>query len=384
MAQVYRANPGYTLVPLDRLPAADRAALPGTALDDSECYGLLVPGRDSPLPTRPISPDLALLYLSLIEPGPLPGYARSRFGPQLGWIATQLVLDGVLEIARDGGFTSGALAAGRPDADPDDGGTGRIGELSRAALRYAQCLADLPEPLLAGRLYSYGRTPVHPRLRERLPNRSAIADHLGLAPDGQLVRELSDARWTAPAPPAEHHHWWHWHAPPPADPFAPQHTSGYKLYVSPTLAVMPDAVRAVAQVVPGLPGVSGFKVGADHVGLCRPDRLVVYLDQPTDLTACAEALRDKLSGLPADGVTFSTALTGDGLLSWGTDPPGAKTSWRGWVTARLARYLAAAQLADPGAAPPWRLALHRLRLSGVDTRTWTADRGLWATSPGGR
>ena len=59
-----------------------------------------------------------------------------------------------------------------------------------------------------------------------------------------------------------------------------------------------------------------------------------------------------LGSCPAHGVPFTAEISPDGLLSWGADPPGRSfsdgadsTSWRMWVTRRLAEYLT---VAGPG------------------------------------
>jgi hypothetical protein len=85
-------------------------------------------------------------------------------------------------------------------------------------------------------------------------------------------------------------------------------------------------------------------------------------------------------------VPFSCELGDrDGLLSWGVDPPRSehtlewqeRESWRLWLTNRLALALVGARL-DGGALEPWRYALARVELEGVDTATWAPLGDLWA------
>ena len=47
------------------------------------------------------------------------------------------------------------------------------------------------------------------------------------------------------------------------------------------------------------------------------------------------------------------------------------------MTERLAGHLAAVRGADPSELEPWRFALERLRLSGIDTETWAPTGGMW-------
>jgi hypothetical protein len=90
-----------------------------------------------------------------------------------------------------------------------------------------------------------------------------------------------------------------------------------------------------------------------------------------------------VQGLRPHGVPFTAAIAADGMLSWGTDPPGNRSgtgggSWRSWVTGRLADYLAAARPTPSEGVPvePWQIALERIRLDGVDTDTWVPRPGV--------
>ena len=115
---------------------------------------------------------------------------------------------------------------------------------------------------------------------------------------------------------------------------------GYKLYLSPApgavAEVLPVAADAAARV-----GALRFKVGADPVGLLRPDKIVFYVHDATALAELAGALTAALAGAEPHGVPFTAPLTDDGLLSWAGDPPGEdRQSWRMAVCALLAAPLA--------------------------------------------
>jgi hypothetical protein len=89
-------------------------------------------------------------------------------------------------------------------------------------------------------------------------------------------------------------------------------------------------------------------------------------------------------------VPFTAALTGDGLLSWGMDPPHSDqipgwrgvVSWRLWVTNQLARAMLRARVLTGGGMEPWQAALLRLRLAGVRTQTWLPDQTIWTDRAG--
>jgi hypothetical protein len=81
-------------------------------------------------------------------------------------------------------------------------------------------------------------------------------------------------------------------------------------------------------------------------------------------------------------VPFTAAVTLDGLLSWGADPPvpgdgAAATSWRLWVSECLGGYLCDVRASGSGELEPAQFALERLRLAGIDTETWVPSSGMW-------
>lgn len=379
----FRANPRYRLVPLERLTPAERQAL-GDVGGDPDLYGVLRPEPGSGLQPRSLSCETALLFLTLAEPGPVPAYAVARLGDRLERTVGRLVLDAVLEVERDGEFVAGARAGKLVAPERASGGRGRIAELSCAALRYGQALAGVSESELAMRLYFYGRRPVSSALRRRLADEAAVAAFQGIGPGGS-AREALDTGWQEISPArGRRSSWRRWRAVPMTRREAEPAGAAYKLYVSPAIEGLEAAVGAVATSLATARGVSAFKVGCDAHGICRPDKLVVYFDRLDDLQAGAAVLRERLRGCPAHGVPFTAAITRDGLLSWGADPPvrpsadgAGGASWRMWVTERLAEYLTVARDAGPEGLEPWEFALERLRLSGVDTDTWVPASGMW-------
>jgi hypothetical protein len=377
---VFRANPRYELVLLDRLSAAERELLGAAEVED--LYGVLRPRAVGELEWRAATSETALLFLTLGEPASLPGYVRARLGAELERTVARLVVDDVLQVEHEGRFLCGGQAAAHVLARRSSGGRGRIGELSVAALRYGQELAGLPAGELALRLYGYGRRPLVPALLSRLPDAVAIDAYLGLQAGGS-ARAALDAGWVETTSDAaasgRRDYWRSWRARRSSS----GSNAAYKLYVSPALDVLPHAVEAVAGSLAGSPGVQAFKLGAELRDLCRPDKLVVYFDRLEDLQDAAIKLEERLAGCPAHGVPFTAAVTADGLLSWAADPPalggagGQLTSWRMWVSERLAEYLATVVADRSSTLEPWQFALERLRLAGIDTDTWVPASGMW-------
>jgi hypothetical protein len=300
------------------------------------------------------------------------------------------------------GFRSGPAAADLVLSVGSNAGQGRIAQLSAAALRYGQALTVLSTEMLASRLYFYGRQPISPELRCRMPDVRAVDEYVGIVPDGRATSQTLYAGWVQkpdgtgrPLP------WRHWVSSATRREIPCPGWAGpvYKLYVSPSSDAMSPAVAAVASSLAVSPGVKGFKIACDLAGICRSDKIVAYFDRLDDLQEGASRIAAQIEGIPAHGVPFTAAITLDGLLSWGADPPldpAAPRSWRMWVTERLAEYLVMASgreggdhqrptenrtghdvSADREGIEPWQFALARLQLAGVDTNTWVPTSGMW-------
>ena len=376
---IVRANPSYDLLLLDSLSSAERQFV-GDTDQRVEVYGYLRPHVGSGLQWRSVSPDVALLLLTLATPGRVPAYLRARLGGTTSVTVQRLVLDGVLEIERDGKFVSGSRSIDTTNSDRRE--AGKISQQSVAALQYAQTLEGLAVEELAMRLYCYGRRPLSPSWQSRLANDDAIEEFLGLNPNG-AVRNVLNAEWTE-ARTGGIRFWRMW---VPRDIKDDTDAAVYKLYVSPGCDALPAALQATAETLSGVRGVLGFKVGRDLSGLSRPDKLVAYFSRMDTLQLTAAHLRRVLQGSSPHGVPFTAEITRDGLLSWGIDPPeaqrmlegGSEGSWRVWIVNRLADYLIAAQGQSVG-ENCWQFALNRLRLEGLDTDTWVPTSRLWAES----
>jgi hypothetical protein len=389
-----RANPAYELVLFDRLGDGERELL-AKLRGEPGFYGVLRPRAGAPagaLSVKAVDRDTALLLYTLREPGPLPAYVEELLGHEAGRAVAQFVADGVLEVAQGEAFVSGAAAlhlVADGGERPREGG--RIAEISRDALRYAEALPIDEALALSARLYGYNCRPLTPHWQRLLPDATAVPGFLGFAAGGPAAALLS-RHWAALGPsPA----WLSWRAQggtgrdagrlPAAGPM-------YKLYVSPEPEHLADG--GFAAIVAALTElrVPQFKVGADAAGLLRADKIVAYFPDFESLARTAHGLAEALAGVPAQGVPFTAEIGGGGLLSWGADPPRGEglpwegqSSWRLWLAHRLARALLAARAGAGGGdsgqgghdVPPWRFALERLRLEGVDTDTWTPGALLW-------
>jgi hypothetical protein len=369
----FRASPDYELVLFDRLSAREQEAFKGLSTDP-DGYGILRPRQPGRLGIKSVSRDLALLFYTLQEPGVLPHYVRQSLGEQCDRAIAQMVLDGILEIDAGGTMVSGpaAHACLCPEESAADR-EGPMAALSRRALQYAQALDMTEAGLLSARLYDYNRIPASPRWHSLLPDRAAVGKLLDFA-DGAGTGAL-ERSWTKGS---GDEHWISWQA---AGSNYDASRPVYKLYVSPAMTNLREAFQAAASVTAQSRAWS-LKAGADVYGLLRPDKIVIYLKTFADLQETAERLLRTLSGCPGHGVPFSAELAAGTLLSWGIDPPRdshsvpwlERQSWRSWVTNRLATALAFARDSPGCGIEPWRFAMERVRLEGVDTRTWTPSR----------
>ena len=367
---------------VDRLASGERSELGGIDADP-DVYAVLIPVDGRTNTAKAIDRDTALVYLTLREPGSLPSFMRKTLGEDLPATVRRLVLDGILEIFDGGEFVSGPragiLLGTRSRSAP---ARGRLAQLSVDALRYAQNLQVDDARVLALRLYCYNRRPVTPAWVERLPTREATARYLGVT-KGE-AGPVPGHGWISLRGPDVDEHWLAWRSAAPKDPSG-EHIA-YKLYVSPSPSAVPDAFRITAEVLREL-RAPAFKVGADLHGLLRPDKLVAYFASFEHLAAAGARLRDRLAGLPTHGVPFTAAISTDGLLSWGVDPPRRERgltwsgdSWRLWVVGKLAAGLLAARSSTD--VQPWRHALERIRLEGLDPDTWIPKQTLFAPTPG--
>jgi hypothetical protein len=377
-----RANPEYELVLFDRLSEIEQQALNGLN-KDPDCYGILRPRASGTLTIKAASRDAALLFFTLQNPGPLPRYVEQSLGAECERTISQMVLDGILEIEIGERMLSGPAA--HPyicDTDPAIEQETFLSALSRRALQYAGTLDVSDAAALSMRLYNYNRLPASRRWRELLPDEAAVERHLGIQNGAQVLKH-----WTRldsdKAP------WLAWQSRR-GTLRSNRSGSTYKLYVSPGCSALGEAFQAVAAAA-NESAAHHFKVGNNVYGLLRPDKMVLYFHHFPDLQETAHKIMGKLSNCPVHGVPFTAELAGDGLLSWGIDPPAERTvpwlereSWRQRVTNQLATALLLAKSSGVTELPPWRFAIERLRLEGVETQTWTPSRSLaWAEPSAG-
>jgi hypothetical protein len=354
-------------VPWNRLAADAREQLPV----DADSYGVLVPRDGSDLPVVAIDRDTALLFLSLQDAGPAPDFVFASGARDAERVLHRLIFDRVLELRRQDDFVSGPEAHAVLGPAPDEA-RGGLALLSIAALQYGAALTGLDASTLSHKLYGYNRRPTRPALRRDLPDEAACFAFLGLAPGG-AARDAVARFWSFDDKASG------WRAFVRHRPSRPRVGQPCKLYVGIACEELPRCLPDIATVL-GRSETSQFKIGADLDGLLRPDKMVAYFPSREALLEAARALAPVVAGATVHAVPFTAEIADAGALSWGADPPnawlGGRLSWRQWVCERLAVALVAAR-GGGGAIAPWRFALDRLALEGVDTGTFMPT-GNWS------
>jgi hypothetical protein len=239
-----------------------------------------------------------------------------------------------------------------------------LGRLSFAAVEYAQHLHLTSVRSITSRLYCYHRVPMSRRWWRLYPGPEAVLRLMGSA----VLQKH-----------------WHHRASDPTNLVdwltftrrdMPRAALRYTLYVRPAVSALGAVLPVLGQVLTAA-GARHFKVGPNAAGLLRPDKIVVYAEDYAELDAIGRSLSVGLAGIPAHGVPFTAQVDRDGLLSWGVDPgPDAgplgdgPESWRWSVARRLGEYLRAADRAGLRRFHPAEFALSRLRLDGIDIRSF--------------
>lgn len=376
----YRLNPAYQLIRLSEAPRAVRDLVDRVG-PEGDLVALLVPRRADTLPIKALSDDAARVLQGFHRPLT---HASSRGGAtgDLEAFLRKQLLDGVLEAEVGGRFVSGIDALAESARSEENGRRTAIQRLSERAIRLAldSGIQDVGE--LTGRLYFYNRIPDSRRWRARFPDEPALLAFLGLTLDGawdgmprgiepmptpSASRKDSSAFWRQ---------WLNSKAPPILKSGAT-----HKVYVSPGVDAMPQALRSVLESMPGS-GASSTKIGRDVRGLLRPDKIVVYFAALADARRYGARISRQLDGQPCQGVPFSCQVGGTAMVSLGVDPPklpqaddDRSASWRVWVAERLAR--AVLQARSSSQADPVRAVLAAAAASGIDPKRWLPNAENW-------
>src|SRR5262249_9824277 len=151
-----------------------------------------------------------------------------------------------------------------------------------------------------------------------------------------------------------------------------------KLYLGVVFEELPTCLAELTEAL-GRSRALQFKIGAERGGLLRPDKCVAYFPSKEAVLEASRALLPIATGRRVQGVPFSAEIGAAGALSWGLDPQplgfGERASWRQWICEKLAAALVLARDSEGEGIEPWRFALERLGLEGVDIETFMPTAG---------
>ena len=369
----FRSNPRYELIEWNNLSQPEQQSLAGLS-EDHEAFGIFKPLVADPALTCKVAyKEVALLFYVLQHQSTLPAYTRTQNSDALNKEIARLIMEGILEIAMEKkDFVSGAAAHDTLyTASSTPTTTSSIASLSLNALHYVAHLKATDIRAIASRLYCYNTMPT-----ASFTTPINIEAFLNIS--GETSRQLTEA-WDKVNSTGK---WFSWFRKG-KQPFSGEITSTYKMYISPTMELLPEAFQKALPILSASKAFS-FKTGNDLHGLLRPDKMVVYFSDQQQLLSTAAQLIPALAGIKAQGVPFTAQLDDTGLLSWGVDPPGRDVleniegaSWRARVTERLAA--AIVQAAGIGLRQQEIIdyALSKIGLEGIDTHTWIAEDNIW-------
>lgn len=377
----FRSNPEYELVLYDHLPVEQQHML-NDLQEDEDFYGILRPAHNNGLGVKSVCRNTALLFLTLKEPSRLPAYIRNIHGFNTEKVIIQLLLDRVLQIEHNGNFICGAETNSLLQLSNSDLiGEGMISRLSLAAIRYAESLSINDITRLSARMYFYNRYPVNPELQRRYPSQESISSYLKINRDSHVQNTLN-MDWTQITV-NQGNDVWRIFRNKLFDKSFDDSEAIYKLYISPQFEALHDLFPLLLDLLTDTQ-VPRFKIGGNLASLLRPDKIVCYFQNFEELTNVADILSKKLDGVSVQGTPFTAEISQDGLLSWGVDPPNnqqmigwqERETWRLWITNRLASALISAKTSKDKTIESWQFALQRLKLDGINTKTWTPTEKL--------
>lgn len=368
----FRTNPKFELVTVAELPSQDRTRIQSVAGDK---IWAVLRCRETSSYDIAIDHETAVLFCSLLTPQTLPESLTKLTTPGGQRLVARLVCDQIIQIEKaDGTFVHGVRAYHDlfgGNVESNSVRSRQLDPLSRAAIDYALALPSLSTVALARRLYSFNSSPRTQRWDTLLGDSGATARWLGLetpAPWQERVKrcyaEYGTRTGSTP--------WLQWirHG------LNGNAVMRHKIYVSPITKELPEVLAVVAEVCCAM-DVPAFKIGITLLGVLRPDRLVVYVNDQLTLSQVAAELRFALQGFEAHGVPFTASVDPAGLLSWAIDPePRARLwpfdepwSWRMAVAGDLAESITCAKRQDRDEVVI-DFALQRLRLDLIEPMGW--------------
>lgn len=275
-------------------------------------------------PERPLSVDEVALLSSLTVPASL-SPALGQHVPRYQQLLAGLLLDGLVEVHRDGRFQAGAAVV-QAQRRAQTEASSEVARVSGLALEYAVAVRHLPVGILAERLYAFNSLPIVPGTQD--DGRLNFLNRTGIEADDPSPT-IGTHRWTAQPGPA----WLHFRRGDPQG-------GRFKLYLCPCPQDIPRVLQHFAEVIGDRAAGGVFKIAFPYGSLRRPDKIVAYLPTFYELQEILLLLTKLQLEADVQAVPFSAPVLSAPLFSWGVDPPhqsiGLSASWRSWLTVQIA------------------------------------------------
>jgi len=285
----------------------------------------------------------------------------------------QLILRGIVEQFVDGQWRAGTKALHLIDrCVPNRQPVELLDLLSRMAIKHGIRHPETDPLLLAARVYFFGRRPISEH------NFDHSGELRAAAKLEELIRRRLDRKqsWTVRL------HKGYWYFQPLVSRRKNTSSHSIKLYISPAPGTLTEFASSIVRCLAESKAYA-FKAGAGILGIQRPDKLVAYFDNYSDLEQSARSILMLLRGKEPHGVPFTCSIDESPIVSWGVDPPlehsraiqwQESESWRLWVCNRLASSILFGRAQNENPEHLERYCLARLDSEGVDILRWCPKR----------
>lgn len=369
--KTFSANPQWCIVEKGSLDQPEHFAL-ADILADENIFGIFKPADTANAVAPKIAyKDVALLFYYLQQPSALPAFIKDSYDDETNAMIAKLVCEEILSVQTEEGYVCGNKAARWlfKQTTNTPSSRGALSQISDKAIHYAIQYKNVDQAFLATALYTYNLLPV--------PHQEYIADvekFLAIGFNSMLEKHLL-THWLKYLPTKEYN-WIMWSRKGlPA--INTRKSCTYKLYISPALSCFPEVFEKTAGIL-HTTGAQGFKTGADHHGVVRPDKFIIYFSGYAEMKKAADMLKSLLISYTAHGVPFTAALDDKGLVSWGVDPPTEEVirqleggSWRAGVAEKISSAIIQAKANKLDKNATFDFVFQKLFTEGIDPSTWT-------------
>lgn len=367
----FSANEKWYLAEKSTLNQPEQYAL-ADILRDENIFGVFKPVDDNRLLSSKIAyKDVALLFYYLQQPSTLPAFIIDSYDDEINAMIAKLICEEILSIQTEDGFVSGIKAERwlfKQEAHYSPSFKA-ISQLSSKAIQYAIQYKNVDQAFITSALYTYNVLPTP--LTDYITD---IEKFLNIGFNTALEKKLR-LHWSKHLP-TKAYNWIMW-SRKTGSLINTKKAYTYKLYISPALHCLPEVFEKTAGLLYNT-GALGFKTGADHHGIARSDKFIIYFSGYAEMKKAADMLTHFLEPFAAHGVPFTAALDDKGLISWGIDPPAAEViqqleggSWRAGVAEKISSAIIQAKSNSLDKKGSFDFVYQKMLTEGINPLTWT-------------